>query len=108
MVADQPRGSSGARSAASGRAAPGGRTGNSCGFALQLIAVAVGLGAVIARSDAVFVALKWFGAAYLVALGVRKIRDRRALGAALDAGAVASPAIGDCATTLRWLDIHCE
>ena len=72
--------------------------GNSCGFALQLIAVAVGLGAVISRSDAVFVALKWFGAAYLVLLGIRKIRDRKALAAALGAGALAPRSLR---TTLR-------
>jgi threonine/homoserine/homoserine lactone efflux protein len=61
--------------------------GNSAGFACQLVLVAVGLGVLIARSDAVFEVLRLLGAAYLVALGVRKIRDRKALGAAFDAGA---------------------
>ena len=60
--------------------------GNGCGFALQLILVSVGLGAVIARSDTVFVTLKLLGAAYLVFLGVRKIRDRRALAGLLGVG----------------------
>ena len=59
--------------------------GNTGGLALQLALVSLGLGAVIARSDAVFVMLKLVGAAYLVLLGVRKIRDRRALAAAFDA-----------------------
>jgi len=63
--------------------------GNAGGLALQLILVSVGLGAVIASSDTVFVVLKLFGAAYLVYLGVRKIRDRRALAALLGAGALA-------------------
>ncbi len=63
--------------------------GNGCGFALQLVLVSVGLGAVIARSDTVFVTLKLLGAAYLVFLGVRKIRDRRALAGLLGVGELA-------------------
>ena len=63
--------------------------GNTGGLTLQLALVSLGLGAVIARSDAVFVTLKLVGAAYLVALGVRKIRDRRALAAVFDAGRIA-------------------
>jgi threonine/homoserine/homoserine lactone efflux protein len=63
--------------------------GNGCGFALQLILVSFGLGAIIARSDTVFVTLKLFGAAYLVLLGVRKIRDRKALAGALGVGEIA-------------------
>jgi threonine/homoserine/homoserine lactone efflux protein len=55
--------------------------GNSCGLAVQLIAVALGVGAIVARSDAVFTTLKLLGALYLVFLGVRNIRDRKALGA---------------------------
>jgi threonine/homoserine/homoserine lactone efflux protein len=63
--------------------------GNASGLALQLIAVAVGLGAVIASSDLVFEVLKLLGAAYLVYLGIVKIRDRRALAAMLGVGALA-------------------
>ena len=61
--------------------------GNSCGFATQLVVVSLGLGAIISSSDAVFVTLKLCGAAYLVALGVRNIRDRRALAGLLRTGA---------------------
>jgi threonine/homoserine/homoserine lactone efflux protein len=71
------------------RAALASVLGNEAGLALQLALVSVGLGAVIARSDGVFVALKLAGAAYLVLLGVRKIRDRRALAAHFAGGAVA-------------------
>lgn len=53
--------------------------GNSGGFALQLVLVSVGVGSIVARSDAVFVTLKLVGAAYLIFLGVRNIRDRKAL-----------------------------
>jgi len=63
--------------------------GNSCGFAVLLALVSLGLGAIIERSDAVFVTLKLIGAAYLVYLGVRNIRDRRALAGQLRSGPVA-------------------
>src|SRR4030081_1452611 len=53
--------------------------GNASGFALQLALVSIGVGSVVARSDAVFTALKLIGAAYLVFLGLRNIRDRKAL-----------------------------
>jgi threonine/homoserine/homoserine lactone efflux protein len=53
--------------------------GNAGGFALQLLLVSLGVGAIVARSDAVFTALKLLGAAYLVWLGVRNIRDRKQL-----------------------------
>ena len=53
--------------------------GNASGFALQLLLVSLGVGALVARSDAVFTTLKLLGAAYLVLLGVRNIRDRREL-----------------------------
>src|SRR5437763_3242411 len=55
--------------------------GNAGGFALQLALVSIGIGSLVARSDAVFTALKLTGAAYLVFLGVRNIRDRKALAA---------------------------
>jgi threonine/homoserine/homoserine lactone efflux protein len=53
--------------------------GNASGFALQLVLVSLGVGAIVARSDAVFTVLKLIGAAYLVLLGLRNIRDRREL-----------------------------
>jgi threonine/homoserine/homoserine lactone efflux protein len=53
--------------------------GNASGFALQLALVSLGVGAIVARSDAVFTVLKLIGAAYLVFLGVRNIRDRKKL-----------------------------
>lgn len=53
--------------------------GNASGFALQLLLVSLGVGAIVARSDAVFTGLKLLGAAYLILLGVRNIRDRKAL-----------------------------
>src|ERR1700679_1195544 len=50
--------------------------GNTAGLALQLGLVVVGLGAVLARSDAIYTTLKLIGAAYLVFLGIRTIRER--------------------------------
>jgi threonine/homoserine/homoserine lactone efflux protein len=53
--------------------------GNSAGFVLQLLLVSIGVGTLVARSDAVFTGLKLIGAVYLVLLGIRNIRDRREL-----------------------------
>ncbi len=53
--------------------------GNATGFALQLTLVAIGIGSIVARSEAVFTILKLAGAAYLIYLGIRNIRDRKAL-----------------------------
>jgi threonine/homoserine/homoserine lactone efflux protein len=53
--------------------------GNETGFTLQLTLVAIGVGSLVARSDAVFNALRLIGAAYLVFLGVRKIMERKSL-----------------------------
>ncbi|MEU8634441.1 LysE family translocator [Amycolatopsis sp. NPDC048633] len=44
------------------------------GNAVQGSAAALGLGVLIARSQPVFLALKWVGAAYLVFLGVQALR----------------------------------
>ncbi|WP_300011203.1 LysE family translocator [Pseudonocardia sp.] len=57
--------------------------GNTTGAALVVVVVALGLGAVAARSVAVFTTLKLAGAAYLVYLGVQTIRHRGDLTAAL-------------------------
>ncbi len=53
--------------------------GNASGFVLQLTLVVVGVGSILARSDTVFTSLKLIGAAYLVVLGARSIRDRKQL-----------------------------
>lgn len=50
-------------------------------------AVALGLGALLAASEAAYTALKWAGAAYLIWLGIGLIRNPRA---ALNAGEMAA------------------
>lgn len=58
--------------------------GNAAGIFVQVALVAVGLGAVVARSVAVFTVIKFAGAGYLVWLGVQAIRHRREMATALD------------------------
>ena len=53
--------------------------GNTVGAYTLVTAVSLGLGPVVARSVLVFTALKLAGAAYLVLLGVKALRGRRAL-----------------------------
>lgn len=65
--------------------------GNASGFALQLVLVSIGVGSLVARSDAVFTALKLLGAGYLVFLGIRNIRDRKQLAALFAPAAAAEP-----------------
>ncbi|MFC7877992.1 LysE family translocator [Isoptericola sp. NPDC057391] len=48
------------------------------GAALHVVAAAAGLAALLARSPALFDAVRWTGAAYLVWLGVRELRAARA------------------------------
>jgi len=48
------------------------------GAALHVVATAAGLAALLARSPALFDAVRWTGAAYLVWLGVRELRAARA------------------------------
>ena len=64
--------------------------GNTLGCCVQVIAVAAGLGALVATSSTVFTAMKLIGGAYLVYLGVRAWRDRRSLSAAIAAGSAAT------------------
>jgi threonine/homoserine/homoserine lactone efflux protein len=61
--------------------------GNATGVYVQVVAIAFGLGAVIARSAQAYTILKLVGAAYLIHLGVQAIRHRRSLATAFDAGA---------------------
>jgi threonine/homoserine/homoserine lactone efflux protein len=63
--------------------------GNVTGLMLQLVLVVVGLGSILASSETVFTVLKLIGAAYLVILGVRSIRDRKQLAGALEPARVA-------------------
>jgi threonine/homoserine/homoserine lactone efflux protein len=58
--------------------------GNAAGVYVHVVAVALGVGAVVQRSIAAFTALKLVGAAYLVFLGVQAIRHRRSLAEVLD------------------------
>jgi threonine/homoserine/homoserine lactone efflux protein len=50
--------------------------GNAIGVYVQIVALAVGLGALIAASAAAFTGLKLAGAAYVVFLGIQAIRHR--------------------------------
>jgi threonine/homoserine/homoserine lactone efflux protein len=59
--------------------------GNNAGLLLQVIAVALGLGALVTQSAAVFTVLKLIGAGYLIYLGVQAIRHRSAMSSALAA-----------------------
>ncbi len=72
--------------------------GNTTGLALQLVLVVLGLGAVLARSDLIYRTLELIGAAYLMFLGFRTIRQRGRLSAEI-VSAAAEPR--SLATTVR-------
>jgi threonine/homoserine/homoserine lactone efflux protein len=59
--------------------------GGQVGVYMQVAAVAFGIGAVVERSVAVFMALKLAGALYLIYLGIQALRHRDELGASLTA-----------------------
>lgn len=63
--------------------------GNTLGAYALVVAVALGVGAVVERSVVVFTVLKLVGAAYLVYLGVKAFRERGAMVASFDGGGVA-------------------
>lgn len=69
--------------------------GNTLGAYVLVAAVALGVGSVVERSAVVFTALKLVGAAYLVYLGVRAVRQRRSLQTTFGSG---SPAYGSLRT----------
>jgi threonine/homoserine/homoserine lactone efflux protein len=58
--------------------------GGQLGFYAQVIAVALGIGALVEQSVAVFTVIKLAGAAYVVYLGIQAVRHRRSLTAALN------------------------
>ncbi len=68
--------------------------GNTSGLLVQLLLVAVGLGSLLASSDAVYTVLKLIGAAYLVLLGIRSIRERKRLSSRLRSTSVAPRSLG--------------
>jgi threonine/homoserine/homoserine lactone efflux protein len=70
--------------------------GNATGVYVQVIGVALGLGAVIERSVLAFNAIKLVGAAYLMVLGVQALRHRRdhVAGTAPGSGGAGGPAKG--------------
>ena len=59
--------------------------GNAAGMYVQVLLVALGLGAIVERSITVFTVVKLAGSAYLMWLGVQAIRRRRHASAALGA-----------------------
>jgi threonine/homoserine/homoserine lactone efflux protein len=59
--------------------------GNTGGVMVQAVLVALGLGALVERSDAVFTVVKLVGAVYLLILGVRMLRSRHGLAQLHDA-----------------------
>lgn len=63
--------------------------GNAAGEMVQAVAVAIGIGSIIQRSEPLFTVVKVIGVGYIILLGVRAIRDRRALSSAL--GAAVAP-----------------
>jgi threonine/homoserine/homoserine lactone efflux protein len=65
--------------------------GNAIGAYLQVVAVALGVGALVERSSEVYTVIKFAGAAYLIYLGVQAFRHRRALADAVAGAARAVP-----------------
>ncbi|HEX2378751.1 MAG TPA: LysE family translocator [Gaiellales bacterium] len=67
------------------RAAVATVVGNAAGAYSQVVVVAVGLGALIERSAALFTAVKLVGAVYVAYLGVQAVRHRHRLASVIDA-----------------------
>jgi threonine/homoserine/homoserine lactone efflux protein len=73
--------------------------GNATGVFVQVLAVAVGVGALVQRSTELYTAIKFVGAAYLIYLGVQAFRHRHALSTA-----IAAPAEGLARPRRMYLD----
>ena len=71
--------------------------GGQIGVYVQVIAVALGIGALVERSVAIFTVIKLAGAAYLIYLGLQAVRHRRSLSAALEAPVAARTTRPDAA-----------
>jgi threonine/homoserine/homoserine lactone efflux protein len=65
--------------------------GNAGGLVFQGTLVTIGIGSIVASSDAVFTTLKLIGAAYLVFLGIKNIRERKALAEVFAPSAATAP-----------------
>jgi threonine/homoserine/homoserine lactone efflux protein len=65
--------------------------GNAGGLIFQGTLVTIGVGSIVASSDAVFTTLKLIGAAYLVYLGIKNIRERKSLAEVFSPTAAAAP-----------------
>ncbi len=75
--------------------------GNGLGLVVQVLVVAVGLGAVLAASTTAYTAIKVVGAAYVVWLGIQAIRHRADARTAL--GAAAAPTVRGRALRLGFV-----
>lgn len=73
--------------------------GNMLGLLTQIVAIAAGLGPVVAASATAYTVLKVLGGGYLVWLGIRAIRDRREVTAAMAAGLPTSGPVGHAIRT---------
>jgi threonine/homoserine/homoserine lactone efflux protein len=65
--------------------------GNTLGLLTALVLVVLGLGQLVATSDAVFEVVKVAGACFLVYLGIQALRHRHGITVKADGGAVATP-----------------
>ncbi|MFG3505306.1 LysE family translocator [Streptomyces sp. NPDC047821] len=74
--------------------------GNVLGSYVLVVAVALGIGAAVERSAAVFMAVKLAGAAYLVFLGVQAFRHRKEMRAALMEAPEPAASRGDLRTVV--------
>ncbi|MDZ5620908.1 LysE family translocator [Nocardioides sp. HM23] len=75
--------------------------GNGLGLMVQVLLVAVGLGAVVAASATAYTAIKLVGAGYVIYLGIQAIRHRSDARLALDRSADDRPVRSNALTSVR-------